>query len=100
MAGFVVNGITYKSKKAYFYIMNPDVKNATQNDIDRYLYHNLPEYHHNKRIYYREKYRKMRNNKVRRYTKYNILDDCDYVSMENIHSLMHKITGEEYTSTA
>ena len=53
LAGFIVNGVTYKSKKAYFYIMNPGVKNATQNDIDRCLYHNLPEYHHHKRNYYR-----------------------------------------------
>ena len=29
--------------------MNPEIKNATQNDIDRYLYHNVPEYHHKKK---------------------------------------------------
>ena len=26
--------------------MNPDVENVSQNEIDQYLYHNLPEYHH------------------------------------------------------
>ena len=30
MAGFTVNGTTFKSKKAYFYVMNPDVKNETK----------------------------------------------------------------------
>ena len=67
MAGFVVNEITSKSKKAYFYIMNAG-KNATQNDIERNLYHNLPVHQHNKRIYDTKKYRRMRNNKVRRYS--------------------------------
>ena len=102
MAGFIVNGVTYKSKKAYFFIMNPDVKNATQNDIDRYLYHNLPEYHHHKRIYYREKYRKTKDNKVRMYRKYSSIGDCDYVSMEDIHELGRRILGivEEPVSTA
>ena len=100
MAGFIVNGVTYKSKKAYFYIMNPGVKNATQNDIDRCLYHNLPEYHHHKRNYYREKYRKMKDHKVRRYTKYNTLDECDFVPMEDIISLGRRISGEENISTA
>ena len=52
MAGFTVDGITFKSKKAYFYVMNPDIKNATQNDGDRYLYHNVPKYHHRKRVFY------------------------------------------------
>ena len=42
--------------------MNPEAKNATQNDIDRYLYHNLPEYHHKKRGYYRQKYRTLKDN--------------------------------------
>ena len=41
----------------------------------------------------------MRNNKVRRCKKYYVHDNCDYVSMENIQSLMKKITGEKYTST-
>ena len=41
--------------------MNPGIKNSTQNDMDRYLYHNLPEYHHHKRNYYREKYRQMKD---------------------------------------
>ena len=80
--------------------MNPGIKNATQNDIDRYLYHNLPEYHHHKRNYYREKYRKMKDHKVRRYTKYNTLDECDFVPMEDIISLGRRISGEANSSTA
>ena len=64
---FVVDGITYKSKRAYFYEMNPDRENATQNEIDKFLYHNVTEYHNTKSTFYREKYRKMKNNNVRNY---------------------------------
>ena len=91
MAGFTVNGITFKSKKAYFYVMNPDVKNATQNDIDRYLYHNLPEYHHKKRGYYRQKYRTLKGNKVHPYTKYS----KESVSSEDIQSLINRVSNVE-----
>ena len=95
MAGFTVNGITFKSKKAYFYVMNPDVKNATQNDIDRYLYHNLPEYHHKKRGYYRQKYRTLKGNKVRPYTKYSKDSEYDFVSSEDIQILINRVSSVE-----
>ena len=64
---FVVDGITYKSKRAYFHEMNPDRENATQNEIDKFLYHNVTEYHNTKSTFYREKYRTMKNNNVRNY---------------------------------
>ena len=95
MAGFTVNGVTFKSKKAYFYLMNPDIKNATQNDVDRYLYHNVPKYHHRKRGFYRQKYRSLKNNNVRQYTKYSKDSDFDSVSSEDIQILMHRVSNEE-----
>ena len=56
-----VNGKIYKSKKDYFLEMNPDQANPpTQNDIDRYVYHNVKEYHDYKRSFYRERYRSKR----------------------------------------
>ena len=64
---FVVDGITYKSKRAYFHEMNPDHENATQNEIDKFLYHNVPEYQNNKSMYYRGEYRLLKNNNVRNY---------------------------------
>ena len=87
---FIVNGQTYNSKKAYFLEMNPDRTDATQNDIDRYLYHNVKEYHDSKRTYYREKYRTQKNNVVRGYIKYNINDDKKYIE---------KISNEEFQKT-
>ena len=88
---FIVNGQTYNSKKAYFLEMNPDKTDATQNDIDRYLYHNVKEYHDSKRTYYREKYRTQKNNVVRGYIKYNIIND----DKKNIE----KISNEEFQKT-
>ena len=87
---FIVNGQTYTSKKAYFLEMNPSKIDATQNDIDRYLYHNVKEYHDSKRTYYREKYRTLKNNNVRRYIKYNINDTKNDVE---------KISNEEFQKT-
>ena len=66
-----MNGETYKSQRDYFYRMNPDKQSVKQSDIDNFLYHNVKEYHEKKRAYYREKYRKQRENKVRRYIKYD-----------------------------
>ena len=40
----IVNGKIYKTKKTYFLEMNPEHINPTQNDIDRYVYHNVKEY--------------------------------------------------------
>ena len=42
-----------------------------ESKIDFYIYHNVPEYHDKKKTYYQEKYRKQKNNKVRKYVKYN-----------------------------
>ena len=67
---FIANGKIYKSRKAYFLEMNPDDINATQNDIDRYIYHNVKEYRDHKRSFYRERYRNLKNNNVRQYIKY------------------------------
>ena len=50
--------------------MHPEHTDATANDIDRYLYNNVKEYHESKRTYYREKYRTKKNNEVRKYIKY------------------------------
>ena len=69
--GFIVNGETYKTQKDYFYRMNPEKTGVKQCDIDNFLYHNVKEYREKKRAYYREKYRKQRENKVRRYVKYD-----------------------------
>ena len=65
-----VNGKIYKSKKTYFLEMNPDQANPTQNDIDRYVYHNVKEYHDYKRSFYRERYRSKKDYAVRQYIKY------------------------------
>ena len=48
---FVFNEITYKSKKAFFYAMNPDRQNekVTQNEVDMFMYHNNIAYHEHKR---------------------------------------------------
>ena len=51
----IVNGKIYKTKKTYFLEMNPEHINPTQNDIDRYVYHNVKEYHDYKRAFYRER---------------------------------------------
>ena len=85
---FIVNGQTYNSKKAYFLEMNPSMINASQNEIDRYLYHNVKEYHDCKRTYYREKYRTLKNNNVRQYIKYNRdgdKKDIGKISNEEFH---------------
>ena len=66
----IVNGKIYKTKKTYFLEMNPEHINPTQNDIDRYVYHNVKEYHDYKRAFYRERYRAQKNHKVRHYIKY------------------------------
>ena len=50
--------------------MHPEHTDATANDIDRYLYNNVKEYHESKRTYYREKYRTKKNNEVRKYIKF------------------------------
>ena len=72
---FIVNGETYQTQKEYYYKMNPDHKNVSQNDIDHFMYHNVPEYHEKKRMYYREKYRKQKKDTVRRYVKYSRLEN-------------------------
>ena len=87
---FIVHNQTYASKKAYFLEMNPDQTDATQNDIDRYLYHNVKEYHECKRSYYREKYRAQKNNEVRKYIKYNT-QECKKVT--------EKVSNEEFQKT-
>ena len=66
----IVNGKIYKTKKTYFLEMNPEHINPTQNDIDRYVYHNVKEYHDYKRAFYRERYRAQKNHKVQHYIKY------------------------------
>ena len=68
----VVNGNTYKPKRHFFNTIFPDCDKPTNNEIDFYMYHNVPEYNEKKKTYYREKYRKQRNNKVRKYIKYNV----------------------------
>ena len=73
--------------------MNPDSKNSTQNDVDRYLYHNVPEYHHRKKGFYHQKYRSLKNNNVRQYTKYSEDSDFDSVSSEDIQILMHCVSN-------
>ena len=79
----IVQGITYKSKRAYYETIHPEHVDATQNDIDRYLYHNVPEYHNKKKTFYREKYREKKNNTVRRYEKYNANDKIKPTDMSN-----------------
>ena len=64
-----VNSKIYKSKKTYFLEMNPDQANPTQNDIDRYVYHNVKEYQDYKRSFYRERYRAKKDYAVRHYIK-------------------------------
>ena len=81
---FVVNGETYQTQKEYYYKMNPDRENVSQNEIDNYLYHNVPEYHEKKRMYYREKYRKQKRNTVRKYVKYTRLENKINTSTENM----------------
>ena len=49
---FIVNGVTYKSKKSYYIEMHPEHTDATANDIDRYLYNNVKEYHESKRTFF------------------------------------------------
>ena len=73
---FVVNGNTYISKRSSFYEMNPDCQNAPQNEIDKFLYHIVPEYHNNTNTYYREKYRKMKNKSVRNYKRVQMIIQC------------------------
>ena len=68
-----INGNTYKSKRHFFNSVFPDCEKATANEIDFYMYHNVAEYHEKKKTYYREKYRKQKNNKVRNYVKFNML---------------------------
>ena len=86
---FIVNGVTYKSKKSYYIEMHPEHTDATANDIDRYLYNNVKEYHESKRTYYREKYRTKKNNEVRKYIKFK---------SEEIKKTP-KMSNEEFQST-
>ena len=47
----VINGNTYKSKRHFFNTVFPDCEKATNNEIDFYMYHNVPEYHDKKKAY-------------------------------------------------
>ena len=85
----VINGNTYKSKRHFFNTVFPDCEKATNNEIDFYMYHNVPEYHDKKKTYYREKYRKQKNNKVRKYVKYNIQSTQD-ITDEEFKSIFFK----------
>ena len=55
-----IQGVTYKSKRAYYESLHPGHIGATQNDIDRFIYQNVEEYHNKKQAFYREKYRTKR----------------------------------------
>ena len=67
---FICDGVKYKTRREYFELKNPEVREATQNDVDRWLYHNVPEYREQKQSFYREKYRKMKDGHVRGYIKF------------------------------
>ena len=67
---FIVEGRIYKTKKEYYLQQNPDKTDATTNEIFRYCYHNVKEFHDYKRAFYRERYRQKMNNNVRQYIKY------------------------------
>ena len=40
------------------------------------MYHNVPEFNEKQKTYYREKYRKQRNNKVHKYIKYDVYSNA------------------------
>ena len=67
---FIVQGRIYKTKKEYYLQQNPDKTDAMTNEIFRYCYHNVKEFHDYKRAFYRERYRQKMNNNVRQYIKY------------------------------
>ena len=89
---FVFNEITYKSKKAFFYAMNPDRQHekVTQNEVDMFMYHNNLAYHEHKKIYYRDKYRKNKSGNVRKYTKF---DDKVFINTNQ------QMSNEEFQDT-
>ena len=69
---FEHDGVVYKNRRAFYKEMHPHldaeaVSSVLQNDIDRFLYHNIPSYRDKKR--YNNKYRKDRP-LVRFYTKF------------------------------
>ena len=53
------------------------------------MYHTVPEYNDKKKTFYREKYRKQKNNKVRKYVKYNIQSTQD-ITDEEFKSIFFK----------
>lgn len=68
---FEHDGVVYKSKRAFYKAMHPncDIESVSQNDIDRFIYHNVPSYREKRVTFYRERYRKNKQ-EVRCYTKY------------------------------
>ena len=87
-----IQGVTYKSKRAYYESLHPGHKGATQNDIDRFIYQNVEEYHNKKQAFYREKYRTKKNNNVRRYEKYKDknITNSDNMSSEQFNNVFFK----------
>ena len=85
----VINENTYKSKRHFFNSVFPDSEKVTNNEIDFYAYHNVQEYHDKKKTYYREKYRKQKNDKVRKYVKYNTQSTQD-ITDEEFKSIFFK----------
>ena len=50
-----IQGVTYKSKRAYYESLHLGHIVATQNDIDRFIYQNVEEFHNKQQAFYREK---------------------------------------------
>lgn len=70
---FIANGVEYKSMVAFYKTFHPDEENPLKKDIDRFAYHNSPEFREQKNKAYRILYNKKRNGNVRKYVKFSDL---------------------------
>ena len=66
---FEYQGEIYKSRRAFYLKNNPDREKATMNEVDRWFYHNVPEYRESKKTFYKQRYRDTKNTNVRSYIK-------------------------------
>lgn len=90
---FECDGVRYKSRREYFELKNPEVRGASANDVDRWLYHNVPEFRVKRQSFYREKYRDAKNGCVRGYIKFSSVfvgAQCDHADLKALGLQVHE----------
>ena len=67
---FTVNGVEYKTQRAYFLAMNPDRRDAEKTEIKMFCYHTLPEYKEYMQQKSKMRYRNKKGGNVRLHIKH------------------------------